>query len=139
MNHRKATALVALVLMHQLAFADASYQSTTQITGGTLVETMQKVSFLSHSIKDMLAPITTTTMVHGNQKVVVSKDSTEITDLDGERLIHIDNLKKTYSITTFAEMRQAFLNMSRQMDKAQDQINRPTSPGSPPTSRPLST
>jgi hypothetical protein len=125
MNHRKAAAVVALVLMHQLAFADASYQSTTQITGGSLVETMQKMSFLSHSIKDMLAPITTTTMVHGNQKAIVGKDSTEITDLDGERIIHIDNLKKTYTVITFAEMRQAFLNMSKQMDKVQTQPDQP--------------
>ena len=121
MNHRKATTVVALVLMHQVAFADASYQSTTQITGGSLVETMQKMSFLSHSIKDMLAPITTTTMVHGNQKAVVGKDSTEITDLDGERIIHIDNVKKTYTVITFAEMRQAFLNMPKQMEKMQAQ------------------
>ena len=125
MSPSKATTVVALLLINQLAFADASYQSTTQITGGSLVETMQKVSFLSHSIKDMLAPITTTTMVHGNQKAVIGKDSTEITDLDGERIIHIDNVKKTYTITTFAEMRQAFLNMSRQMDNAQAQPDQP--------------
>jgi hypothetical protein len=122
MNPRKATAVVALLLIHQLAFADASYQSTTQITGGSLVETMQKVSFLSHSIKDMLAPISTTTMVHGNQKAVVSKDSTEITDLDRECIIRIDNVKKTYTVITFAEMRQAFMNMPKQMDKMQAQM-----------------
>jgi hypothetical protein len=122
MNPRKATAVVALLLINQLAFADASYQSTTQVTGGSLVETMQKVSFLSHSIKDMLAPISTTTMVHGNQKAVVSKDSTEITDLDRECIIRIDNVKKTYTIMTFAEMRQAFLNMPKQMDKMQAQM-----------------
>jgi hypothetical protein len=121
-NPRKATAVVALLLINQLAFADASYESTTQITGGSLVETMQKVSFLSHSIKDMLAPITTTTIVHGNQKAVVSKDSTEITDLDRECIIRIDNLKKTYTVITFAEMRQAFLNMPKQMDKMQEQM-----------------
>jgi len=121
MNPRKATAVVALLLINQLAFADASYESTTQVTGGSLVETMQRVSFLSHSIKDMLAPITTTTMVHGNQKAVVGKDSTEITDLDGERIIHIDNVKKTYTVITFAEMRQAFLNMPKQMEKMQAQ------------------
>jgi hypothetical protein len=122
MNPRKATAVVALLLINQLAFADASYESTTQVTGGSLVETMQKVSFLSHSIKDMLAPISTTTMVHGNQKAVVSKDSTEITDLDRECIIRIDNIKKTYTIITFAEMRQAFLNMPKQMDKMQAQM-----------------
>jgi hypothetical protein len=122
MNPRKTTAVVALLLINQLAFADASYQSTTQVTGGSLVETMQKMSFLSHSIKDMLAPITTTTMVHGNQKAVVSKDSTEITDLDRECIIRIDNVKKTYTVMTFAEMRQAFLNMPKQMDKMQAQM-----------------
>jgi hypothetical protein len=122
MNPRKATAVVALLLIHQLAFADASYESTTQITGGSLVDTMQRVSFLSHSIKDMLAPTSTTTMVHGNQKAVISKDSTEITDLDRECIIRIDNLKKTYTVITFAEMRQAFLNMPKQMDKMQAQM-----------------
>jgi hypothetical protein len=122
MNPRKATAVVALLLINQLAFADASYESTTQVTGGSLVETMQRVSFLSHSIKDMLAPITTTTMVHGNQKAVVTKDSTEITDLDRECMIRIDNVKKTYTVITFAEMRQAFLNMPKQMDKMQAQM-----------------
>jgi hypothetical protein len=122
MTLRKATAVVALMLMNQLAIADASYQSTTQITGGTFVDTMQKVSFLSHSIKDMLAPTSTVTMVHGNQKAVISKDSTEITDLDRECIIRIDNVKKTYSVITFAEMRQAFLNMPKQMDKMQAQL-----------------
>jgi len=139
MNPRKATAVVALLLIPQLAFADASFESTTQITGGTLVETMQKMSFLSHSIKDMLAPITTTTIVHGNQKAVISKDSTEITDLDRECIIRIDNLKKTYTIITFAEMRQAFQNMPRQMDKMQAQMkqaqtNQPQQPSDIKTS-----
>ena len=108
MNIRKATAVIALLLINQLALADASYQSTTQITGGSLVDTIKQVSFLSKSIKESLAPITTLTMVHGNQKAVVGKDTTEITDLDKEYLIHIDNVRKTYTITTFAQMRQAF-------------------------------
>jgi hypothetical protein len=122
MNPRKATAVVALLLLNQLAFADASYQSTTQVTGGSLVDTLQKVSFMSHSIKDMLAPTSTTTMLHGNQKAVVSKDSIEITDLDKECIIRIDKVKKTYTVITFAEMRQAFLNMPKQMDKMQAQF-----------------
>ena len=126
MNIRKATAVIALLLINQLAIADASYQSTTQITGGSLVDTIKQVSFLSKSIKESLAPITTLTMVHGNQKAVVGKDTTEITDLDKEYLIHIDNVRKTYTITTFAQMRQAFANMPKQMDKMkQAQANQP--------------
>ncbi len=122
MNPRKATTVVALLLINQFALADASYQSTTQVTGGTLIDTIKKVSFMSSSFRDMLAPMTTTTMVHGNQKAVVSKESTEITDLDRECIIRIDNVKKTYTIMTFAEMRQAFLNMPKQMDKMQAEM-----------------
>jgi hypothetical protein len=122
MNTRKATAVIALLLMNQMAFADASYQSTTQITGGSLVETMKRVSFISKSIKEMLAPNSTLTMVHGNQKAVVSKDSTEITDLDKECIIRIDNAKKAYTVVTFSEMRQIFQNMPEQMDKMQAQM-----------------
>lgn len=117
MNIRKATAVIALLLTNQLAFADASYQSTTQITGGSLVDTLKQVSFLSKSIKESLAPATTLTMVHSNQKAVVGKDTTEITDLDKEYLLHIDHLRKNYTITTFAQMRQAFANMPKQIDK----------------------
>jgi hypothetical protein len=122
MNTRKATAIVALLLTNQLAFADASYQSTTQITGGSFVDTMKQMSFLSKSIKEMLAPTSTLTMVHGNQKAVVGKDTTEITDLDKECIIHIDNAKKTYTVMTFAEMRQMFANMPKQMEKMQAQM-----------------
>lgn len=122
MNPRKATAILSLVVIHPLAFADASYQASTQITGGSLVDTLKQVSFLSHSLKDMLAPTSTLTVVHGNQKAVVSKDFADITDLDKQYMLHVDNLKHTYTITTFAQMRQAFANMPKQMEKMQAQL-----------------
>jgi hypothetical protein len=128
MDIRKVTALVVLLLCNRLMFADASYQETSQITGGSLVAPMKSMGFLSKSMRDMFAPITTTTMVHGNQKVVVSKDSTEITDLDRETITHIDNVHKTYSVVTFAQMRQAFENVPKQMEQAkqsQQPVQRP--------------
>jgi hypothetical protein len=103
-------------------FADASYQETTQVTGGTMVDSLKSISFLSKSMGNMFAPTTTTTMVHGNQKAVVSKDSTEITDLDRETITSIDNVHKTYTVVTFAQMRQAFENMPKQMEQAQTQM-----------------
>ena len=102
-------------------FADASYQETTQVTGGSMVDSLKSVSFLSKSLGNMFAPMTTITMVHGNQKAVVSKDSTEITDLDRETITHIDTIHKTYTVVTFAEMRQAVANMPKQMEQAQAQ------------------
>jgi hypothetical protein len=121
MNLGKVAALGTILLASRLTFADASYQETTQITGGSMVAPLKSMSFLSKSMRDMLAPITTTTMIHGNQKAVVSKDSTEITDLDKETVTHIDNLHKTYTVVTFAQMRQAFAQMPKQMQQAQDQ------------------
>jgi hypothetical protein len=98
-----------------------------------MVDQLKSVSFLSKSMKNLFAPTTTLTMVHGNQKAVVNKDSTEITDLDKGVVIHIDNLKKTYSVTTFAEMRQAFEQAPKQIEKAQAQVQAQPQPQMPKT------
>jgi hypothetical protein len=122
MNIRKIAALGVILLVNRLTYADASYQETSQITGGAMVDQLKSVSFLSKSIGNMFAPTNTLTMVHGNQKAVVSKDSTEITDLDKETITRIDTVHKTYTVVTFAQMRQAFANMPKQMQQAQDQM-----------------
>jgi hypothetical protein len=120
MNLGKVAALGIILLASRFTFADASYQETTQITGGSMVAPLKSMGFLSKSLRDMLAPNTTTTMVHGNQKAVVGRDFIEITDLDKETVTHIDNLHKTYTVVTFAQMRQAFQQMPKQMEQAQD-------------------
>ncbi len=122
MNIRKVAALGVILLGNRFMFADASYQETTQVTGGSMVDSLKSVSFLSKSLGNMFAPMTTITMVHGNQKAVVSKDSTEITDLDRETITHIDTIHKTYTVMTFAQMRQAIANMPKQMEQAQAQV-----------------
>ncbi len=107
MKIRKIAALGIILLGNRFMYADASYQETTQVTGGSMVDSLKSVSFLSKSMSNAFAPMTTTTMVHGNQKAVVAKDYTEITDLDRETITHIDTLHKTYSVVTFDQMRQA--------------------------------
>src|SRR3984885_5575869 len=132
MNYRKVAALGIILLANRLMFADASYQETTQITGGSMVAPLKSMSFLSKSMRDMLALITTTTMIHGNQKAVVGKDSIEITDLDKETVTHIDPVHKTYTVVTFAQMRQAFAQVPKQMQQAQDQAKQaPEQPQQP--------
>jgi hypothetical protein len=116
---RKIAAVGVILLASRVMFADASYQETTQVTGGTMVDQLKSVSFLSKSMSNMFAPTTTTTMVHGNQKAVVRKESMEITDLDRETLTQVDMIHKTYTVVTFAQMRQAFANMPKQMEDAQ--------------------
>src|SRR3984885_1220860 len=122
MKIRKIAALGIILLGNRFMYADASYQETTQVTGGSMVDSLKSVSFLSKSMSNAFAPMTTTTMVHGNQKAVVGKDYTEITDLDRETITHIDTLHKTYSVVTFAQMRQAIANMPKQMEQAQAQM-----------------
>jgi hypothetical protein len=111
-----------ILLFNQFGFADASYQETSQITGGSMVDGLKSVSFFSKSLRDAFAPTTTTTMVHGNQKAVVSKETTEITDLDRETITRIDNTHKTYTVETFAQMRQAFADAQKQMAQAQEKV-----------------
>jgi hypothetical protein len=122
MNVRKVAALGVILLVNRLTFADASYQETSQITGGAMVDQLKSISFLGKTMSNMFAPTNTITMVHGNQKAVISKDSTEITDLDKETITHVDTAHKTYTVTTFAQMRQAFANMPKQMEQAQAQM-----------------
>jgi hypothetical protein len=135
MKTRKLAAIAIVLLASRMTLADASYQETTQITGGSMVAPLKSMGFLSKSVGNMFAPNTTTTMVRGNQKVVAGKDSTEITDLDRETITHIDNLHRTYSVVTFAQMRQAFENMPKQMEQAQQQAkqDQPQQPQQPKT------
>lgn len=122
MNARKVSAFGLIVLVNQFALADASYQSTTQITGGTLVNQVKQTGGLFGGMtKKLFAPTNTLTMVHGNQKAVVTKETTEITDLDQGTITIIDNTKKTYSVMTFADMIQAFTGASKQMQAMQAQ------------------
>jgi hypothetical protein len=121
MKIRKVAALGVVLLVNHFTLADASYQETSQITGGTMVDALKSVSFLK-SVSNLFAPTTTTTMVHGNQKAVVGKDGTEITDLDRETITRIDNAHKTYTVVTFAQMRQAIADMPKQMEQAQAKV-----------------
>jgi hypothetical protein len=139
MDIRKTAGLGIILLLNQYSFADASYQETTQITGGSMVDGLKSVSFFSKSISNMFAPITTMTMVHGNQKAVVSKDSTEITDLDRETITHINTANKTYTVTTFAQMRQAFANVPKQMEQAQEKAKEAPAQQPPPQKTDLKT
>lgn len=118
------TRLIVLTLLASpiVCYADSSYEHTTQMTGGQLVDTLKNVPFISKQMKQMTAPMSEITMVHGNQKAIVSKDYTEITDLDKEVVIHIDNTKKTYSSVTFAEMRKMIEEMPAKMAQMQQQL-----------------
>lgn len=125
---------LALLLSPLAGYADSSYEQITQLNGGQLIDSLKNLPFVSKQMKQMTAPTSTTTMVQGNRKAVISKDYTDITDLDREVIIHIDNEKRTYTVTTFADMRKAMEQMPQQIEQAQEQAKQPKqSPAQPTT------
>jgi hypothetical protein len=73
----------------------------------------------------MMQPQSSLLMLHGNQLASVSKSSTQIIDLDRETMTHIDNDKKTYSVTTFAQIREAIQDVPKKIEQAKSAARQP--------------
>ena len=85
--------------------ADFSYQQTTQITGGSMLQMMKMAGAFSAQARKAGEPIVSTVYLSGNREARVSQDAIEIIDLDKEAVTHVDLLKHTYYTMTFAEMK----------------------------------
>jgi hypothetical protein len=113
---RKIVTAFALMLLAAFTLpADFSYQETSTITGGMMASMMKVASVFSKSASE---PVHSTISVKGNQLMHRTQNEASITDLDAETITRIDFQKKTYSVTTFAEMKAA---MERAAQKAQAQ------------------
>jgi hypothetical protein len=95
------------VLWQPLAYADVSYQETTQVTGGSLQGMLKLAGAFSSQAKQANAPVTSTVAIHGNRMVRSDPHTTEIIDLDQRVMTFIDHDKHTYSVVTFQQMQQA--------------------------------
>jgi hypothetical protein len=69
--------------------------------------------------------ITSTVAVKGNRKVTTTANTSQIIDLDEEKIYDLDLRKKTYKVTTFAELRR---QMEEARRKAEEQAGRETPP-----------
>jgi hypothetical protein len=116
--------LVAILTGCPLAcFADASYEHTTQVTGGQFTGVLQHMMPLAKNGQSSLDPASETTMVSGNRKAIVSKNYTEIWDLDKQEVIHIDNQRRSYTVMTFDEMRKMMEQMQERMAEMQQKMH----------------
>lgn len=114
--------LVAIALLAAAsAHADASYEETSQVTGGSLLKMTKSMSFFSRSMKSISDPTITQVYVSGDRMARVTADAIDITDLSQKEFIHIDKQKRTYTITTFAQAQQAVQNAAEQMKNAPQQ------------------
>ena len=120
---------LALALPASLYAGDYTYQQTTQITGGSLLKMMKTVGFLSSQARHMGDPIVSSIYLKDNRLARVSPESIEIIDLDKETITQVDVPRKTYTVQTFAQIKQAMENARAQMQQqaAKQQQQQPTS------------
>jgi hypothetical protein len=99
--------LTSSLLLQPLAFADVSYQETTQVTGGSMMGMLKMAGTFSAQAKQVAAPTTSTVMIQGGRMVRSDPHRTEIIDLDQQTITMIDHDKRNYSVVTFQQIEQA--------------------------------
>jgi hypothetical protein len=100
--------LIVIPLISTPALADFKYTDTSQITGGALMGMANFAAKFSKDSRAAMQPITTTHYIKGNKLRTDGSDgSIQIIDLDGRRVISVDNEKKTYSVATFDQIKAA--------------------------------
>jgi hypothetical protein len=99
-------ALAALLLAPALLFADYTYEETTQITGGSMLQMIKMAAALNSQARKAGDPVVSTVYIKGNRMAKVSPDAIEIIDLDKETMTNIDTVKHTYTVMTFEQIRE---------------------------------
>jgi hypothetical protein len=84
--------------------ADFSYQDTTTVTGGALYNALHS------TVKNATGATVSTRLLKGNRMAEVTKERTTVIDLEKQTITRIDIAKKTYSVITFEQMKEALHN-----------------------------
>ena len=90
------------------AFADASYSETVHYEGGSLVEMMHNMANgpMGRMAGQAFQDQTFAVYVKGNKMARIGTNTSTITDLDAGTITNINNLRKTYTVISFDEMKQ---------------------------------
>jgi len=102
-------------------FADYTYQETTQLTGGSMLHMIKMAGAFSSQAKKAGDPIVSTVYIKGNRMAKVNQDNIEIIDLDKETITNVDDLKHTYTVMTFQQMREQMAKAAQEAQKRSDQ------------------
>jgi hypothetical protein len=101
---RKAIVLAVTGLVSIGALmADFSYEQTTTVTGGAAAAMMRVAGAFSRQANQ---PTKTTHLLKGDKMATITANHISIIDLAGETMTEVDLQKKTYSVMTFAQMKQ---------------------------------
>ncbi len=112
---RPLTALACVCLSSALLRADFSYEQTSKMTGGMMASMMKIAGAFSKQARE---PIVTKVLVKGNRMVNLGPGTAHVIDLDKQTITDINFQKKTYSVITFDQMRQALEQMSQKMKES---------------------
>jgi hypothetical protein len=103
-----------------LLLADFSYEQTSTMTGGAMMAMMRFAGTFSKQARE---PVKSTIMVKGDKMVHLNANRASIIDLAVETITEVDLQKKTYSVMTFAEMKQMLEQMAQKMKSGQGEAN----------------
>jgi hypothetical protein len=133
MSYGKLMAFAAGLLVCQGAYADASYEETTQLTGGTQKQIAQMAGTFSPSgSSSMLKANSTIVAVQGGRMARVTASRTMVTDLDKGVMTRIDNDKKQYAVITFEELEKQAEEAAQKMKQLMEEHKGDPNPALPP-------
>jgi len=98
-NKLKTLIALALILSSTAAFADVRAEDKTQVKFEGVLGRM--INLFGGG-----DPVTQTVSVKGNRKAMMGKDRGQIIDLAEEKIYDVDIRRKSYTVTTFADLRK---------------------------------
>ncbi|HWR50920.1 MAG TPA: hypothetical protein VN428_07415 [Bryobacteraceae bacterium] len=99
---------MVMVLACGVASADFTYEQTSKITGGAI---MNMVKVMGAFSKQMREPMRSTVTVKGDRMAMIGPQMTQIIDLSAETMTEVNHQKKQYSVITFAQWAEAMKNL----------------------------
>ena len=121
MRLRVLAGALSVLALPALALGDMHYQRTTAITGGSQMQAMSNVPGMGRTLE----PTTSTISIRGNKMAQAGPRMTQIYDLDAGTITQISHERKTYSVLTFEQMRQALESLQQRMAAMRGQQGEP--------------
>jgi hypothetical protein len=109
-------------------FADVRTEQKTQVQFGGMLGRVMNL-FGGQAARE---GTTSTVLVKGNRKVTATGNTSQIIDLSEEQVYDLDLRRRTYKVTTFAEMRRRIEEAQR---RAQENARKQQEPESPETAQ----
>jgi hypothetical protein len=109
------TDLALLALASSTLWADFSYREKSTITGGMMMSMLRMAGAFSKNARAAGEPMVSTVAVKGDQMVHRGDLHMSLIDLGAQTITSVDIEKKTYTVMTFEQMKQAMEQTAQRM------------------------